>query len=117
MDPVGGTVLQRGGAAEGANELHCGARGQDPGGLPHQPKLATAGSGDVLTGILGTLLSDSSLTGVQGTALVSNQRLLELTACAAVIHGEVGRVAAEDSTVCATRLIEVLPRVMARFGF
>ncbi|WP_171021230.1 MULTISPECIES: NAD(P)H-hydrate dehydratase [Glutamicibacter] len=81
------------------------------------PKLATAGSGDVLTGILGTLLSDSSLTGVQGTALVSNQRLLELTACAAVIHGEVGRVAAEDSTVCATRLIEVLPRVMARFGF
>ena len=81
------------------------------------PKLATAGSGDVLTGILGTLLSDSSLTGVEGTAAVSNQRLLELTACAAVIHGELGRVAAQNATVSASRLVEHIPQVMARFGF
>ena len=81
------------------------------------PKLATAGSGDVLTGILGTLLSDASLTGVQGTAAVSNQRLLELSACAAVIHGEVGRVAARNATVSASRLVAQIPQVMARFGF
>lgn len=94
----------------------------EPGGqtllVSHSsPKLATAGSGDVLTGILGTLLSDASLTGATGTTPVSNQRLLELCACAAVIHGEVGRVAAAQGTVSASRLLEHLPAVLVRFGF
>lgn len=81
------------------------------------PQLATAGSGDVLTGILGYLLSDSSLTGVNGVQTVSNRRMMELAACAAVIHGETGRTAAACGTVNASRLIELLPGVMKRFGF
>ncbi|MHA7157055.1 NAD(P)H-hydrate dehydratase [Glutamicibacter endophyticus] len=79
-------------------------------------QLATAGSGDVLTGILGRLLSDASLTGAQGLAPVSNNRLLELTACAAVIHGHLGRVTAAQGSVSASRLIANLPAVMGEFG-
>lgn len=81
------------------------------------PQLATAGSGDVLTGILGYLLSDGSLTGTQGLRTVPNRRIMELTACAAIIHGRLGRVTAEEGTVSASRLIDNLPKVMKRFGF
>ncbi|UYQ76549.1 NAD(P)H-hydrate dehydratase [Glutamicibacter sp. JL.03c] len=81
------------------------------------PQLATAGSGDVLTGILGYLLADSSLTGTQGLRTVPNRRIMELAACAAIIHGHLGRVTAEDGTVSASRLIDNLPGVMKRFGF
>lgn len=81
------------------------------------PELGTAGSGDVLTGILGYLLSDSSLTGTQGLRTVPNRRMMELAACAAVIHGHLGRVTAEEGTVNASRLIERLPKVMKQFGF
>ncbi|MGP9728159.1 NAD(P)H-hydrate dehydratase [Glutamicibacter sp. 287] len=94
-------------APDGANLVVCHAAAQ----------LATAGSGDVLTGILGYLLSDSSLTGIQGLETVSNGRLMELTACAAVIHGHLGRVSAAEGTVSASRLIENLPAVMKEFGF
>lgn len=80
-------------------------------------QLATAGSGDVLTGILGYLLSDSSLTGVSGLQTVSNRRMMELAACAAVIHGQLGRVTSVDGTVSASRLIDHLPAVMKDFGF
>ncbi|WP_313812786.1 NAD(P)H-hydrate dehydratase [Glutamicibacter sp.] len=80
-------------------------------------QLATAGSGDVLTGILGYLLSDSSLTGASGLQTVSNIRMMELTACAAVIHGYLGRVTAQEGTVSASRLIDRLPSVMKEFGF
>ncbi|HCM95796.1 MAG TPA: NAD(P)H-hydrate dehydratase [Glutamicibacter sp.] len=81
------------------------------------PELATAGSGDVLTGILGYMLSDSSLTGTEGLRTVPNRRMMELTACAAYIHGHLGRVTAADGTVNASRLIENLPKVMKQFGF
>lgn len=81
------------------------------------PQLATAGSGDVLTGILGYLLSDSSLTGVNGLQTVSNHRMMELAACAAVIHGHLGRTAALVGTVSASRLTDRLPAVMMEFGF
>lgn len=67
------------------------------------PQLATAGSGDVLTGILGYLLSDSSMTGTQGLRTVPNRRMMELTACAALIHGHLGRVTAQDGTVSTLR--------------
>lgn len=80
-------------------------------------QLATAGSGDVLTGILGYLLSDSSITGVSGLQTVSNSRMMELTACAASIHGYLGRITAKDGTVSATRLIDRLPAAMKEFGF
>ncbi|HBV09046.1 MAG TPA: hypothetical protein DEB66_03155 [Micrococcaceae bacterium] len=94
-------------APNGANLVVCHAAAQ----------LATAGSGDVLTGILGYMLSDSSLTGVHGLETVSNTRLMELTACAAVIHGQLGRVTAAQGTVSASRLIDQLPAVMKEFGF
>lgn len=84
---------------------------------PSAPGLATAGSGDVLTGILGYLLSDSSITGTHGVRTVPNARIMELTACAAVIHGQVGQAAAEEGPVSASALIEHLPKVMKRFGF
>ncbi len=94
-------------APDGSSLLVCHSAAQ----------LATAGSGDVLTGILGYLLSDSSLTGVTGLETVSNRRMMELVACAAVIHGHLGRVTAQDGTVSASRLIERLPAVMKDFGF
>lgn len=94
-------------APNGANLVVCHAAAQ----------LATAGSGDVLTGILGYMLSDSSLTGIHGLETVSNSRLMELTACAAVIHGQLGRVTAQQGTVSASRLIDQLPAVMKDFGF
>ena len=81
------------------------------------PELATAGSGDVLTGILGYMLSDSSLTGTEGLRTVPNRRMMELTACAAYIHGHLGRVTAANGTVNASRLIDNLPAVMKQYGF
>jgi len=43
--------------------------------------------------------------------------MMELTACAAYIHGHLGRVTASEGTVNASRLIENLPKVMKQFGF
>ena len=94
-------------APDGSSLMVCHAAAQ----------LATAGSGDVLTGVLGYLLSDSALTGAEGLKPMANSRMMELAACAAVIHGEVGEAAGAAGTVSASHLLEHLPAVMKSFGF
>ena len=74
-----------------------------------QPWLATAGSGDVLGGVLGALLATN------GPAIAERPALLaELAAAAAWIHGEAGRVAADGGPVQALDVAEAVPAVVRR---
>jgi hydroxyethylthiazole kinase-like uncharacterized protein yjeF len=65
------------------------------------PWLATAGTGDVLSGILGALLA----TGLPGA---------EAAAVAAHLHGRTGQLAAERGPLVAGDLIRVLPAAISR---
>ncbi|MDQ4501896.1 NAD(P)H-hydrate dehydratase [Sinomonas sp. ASV322] len=67
------------------------------------PYLATAGSGDTLTGVLGALL-----------ATVPEARPVHLAAAASVIHGLAGRLAAEEGPFGAGELSRAVRRVVAR---
>jgi NAD(P)H-hydrate epimerase len=68
------------------------------------PELASGGSGDVLTGIIGTLLA----TGLEGR---------EAAAAAAYVHGIAGSIARAKagvpSGVVATDVLEAIPEAMA----
>lgn len=75
--------------------------------------LGTAGSGDVLTGMVGALLASAWATGMRTPG-----ELLEATAAAVWLHGAAGRLAAVEAPVTA---IDVAARVggairVARFG-
>nr|WP_221203978.1 NAD(P)H-hydrate dehydratase [Modestobacter versicolor] len=65
------------------------------------PWLATAGTGDVLAGVLGAVLS----TGVPPG---------EAAAVAAHVHGRAGQLAAEEGPLIAGDLVRHLPRTIAR---
>ncbi len=67
------------------------------------PALATAGSGDVLSGLVGSLLA-----GGLEPALAA--------AVGAYLHGAAGARAARSGPVSATDLVEVLPQVIADLG-
>ncbi len=69
--------------------------------LTGTPVLATAGSGDVLAGLLGALLA-------------SGMRAHEAAAVAAHLHGLAGRTAATIGTVTPLALLGVLPAVVSR---
>lgn len=69
------------------------------------PYLATAGSGDTLTGILGALMA---------TATEGGARPVELAALAAYIHGRAGRVAAEGGPYGAGELAAAVREVVGR---
>ncbi|MGN6446330.1 ADP-dependent NAD(P)H-hydrate dehydratase [Amnibacterium sp.] len=84
----------------------------DPSGLRHvvrsgQPWLATAGSGDVLGGVLGALLA------THGPALQEDPSgLADLAAAAAWIHGEAGSVAAGGAPIQALDIADAIPSVL-----
>jgi hydroxyethylthiazole kinase-like uncharacterized protein yjeF len=74
-----------------------------------QPWLATAGSGDVLGGVLGALLA------THGPELGDDPRgLADLAAAAAWIHGEAGRIASGGGPIQALDIAEALPAVIRR---
>ncbi|MGT2424862.1 ADP-dependent NAD(P)H-hydrate dehydratase [Amnibacterium kyonggiense] len=101
---TGVTVLLKGATTmiADASGLRCTVRAG-------QPWLATAGSGDVLGGILGALLA------THGPELADDPgRLAELAASAAWIHGEAGRIAADGAPIQALDVAEAVPRVVRR---
>lgn len=87
--------------------------------------LATAGSGDILAGLLGSMLANDQATEGRFRALLAevnpdfelpghdaNQEAAEIAACAALIHGQAGIEAAKKSgSVVATDILEALPVV------
>lgn len=75
--------------------------------------LGTAGSGDVLTGLVGALLASAWANGQRDT-----KDLLEATAAAVWLHGTAGRIAGERSVVVATDIADAICTAinMARFG-
>ncbi|MFQ1001753.1 NAD(P)H-hydrate dehydratase [Modestobacter sp. SSW1-42] len=93
---LGCTVLLKGDAtvvAEAAGRTFVNATGT--------PWLATAGTGDVLAGVLGALLA----TGLPAA---------EAAAAAAHLHGRAGQLAAERGPLIAGDLVRRLPETIAR---
>ena len=81
-----------------------GASWQTP---PANPALATAGSGDVLAGILGALIASNTLK-LEAEAL----SLAQLALAAALLHARAGDLAAESGPVLALDIAEALRTVV-----
>ncbi|WP_411730637.1 NAD(P)H-hydrate dehydratase [Paeniglutamicibacter sp.] len=82
------------------------------------PDLATAGSGDVLTGILGTLLAAANFpaTPTASDVVEQSHRLTDLAAAGALIHAHAGALAAHEGMVSAVDLLQELPRAGRDLG-
>lgn len=82
------------------------------------PDLATAGSGDVLTGILGTLLASAHFGTISGNddVVAQTHKLTDLAAAGALIHAHAGALAAHEGTVSAVDLLVELPRAARDLG-
>ena len=81
---------------KGATTIVADADGQVRLNLTGTPWLATAGSGDVLTGVLAAYLS-------------AGLAALDAASVAAFVHGLAGRVAAADSPMTSAEVIAALP--------
>ncbi|GAA1850706.1 bifunctional ADP-dependent NAD(P)H-hydrate dehydratase/NAD(P)H-hydrate epimerase [Myceligenerans crystallogenes] len=71
--------------------------------------LATAGAGDVLAGILGTLLASRAADVLADHALTSR-----VAAAAVVVHGRAAALASGGGPVTASDVADAVPRVIAR---
>lgn len=87
----------------------------EPGGIAFvntvsDSALATAGSGDVLAGLLGSILA-SDVSKLETADLVA---AAESAACAAFVHGTAGLLAARgDEPVTASTVLEAIPDAIA----
>ncbi|MGL3806714.1 NAD(P)H-hydrate dehydratase [Paeniglutamicibacter sp. R2-26] len=79
------------------------------------PELATAGSGDVLTGLLGTLAAASSLPP-KSSGSHAMHRLTDIAASGALIHAHAGALAALEGTLGAAELLRALPAAARDLG-
>ena len=77
------------------------------------PWLATAGSGDVLGGVLGALLAGSSADAESRGTPLSDHELAATAAAASVLHARAGASASAGGPIAALDIAEHLPRVVA----
>jgi NAD(P)H-hydrate repair Nnr-like enzyme with NAD(P)H-hydrate dehydratase domain len=78
------------------------------------PWMATAGSGDVLAGVLGSLLAQLAGTEEAFAAhgIVSRDRWAGIAAMAASLHGRAGSRASAGGPVTASAIAQALPAVL-----
>jgi NAD(P)H-hydrate repair Nnr-like enzyme with NAD(P)H-hydrate dehydratase domain len=73
------------------------------------PWLATAGTGDVLAGIIGALVATNYIE-----ILNSPQRLADVAAAGAYIHNQAALLASSGAPISASQIIEHVPEVLRK---